>query len=208
MKTVETGALGWQHEAWNDTYYPEDLPEDWRLDYYSHHFNFVVIRQVEWRQATRDDITQWLEDVPDDFLFYLSVDAGNPDSGLLDQLLLITSIMGKRLSGILPGGMKQHVPNEMIMELSRLVTVYVDVDDSSGMAGNIKYCWRPGRKVAGAALGILPAESTIDMRGMRVCIQEFLAQGEEDQDLRLVFEGEPPSVKAMQDAQVIIEMLT
>ena len=76
------------------------------------------------------------------------------------------------------------------------------------MADNIKYCWRPGRKVAGAALGILPAESTIDMRGMRVCIQEFLAQGEEDKDLRLVFEGEPPSVKAMQDAQVIIEMLT
>lgn len=208
MNILETGALGWQHEAWNNSYYPEDLPEDWRLDYYSHHFNFVVIKEHEWRNVARGDVDQWLDDVDDSFFFYLSVDTGGLDAGVLDQLRLIEAGLGERLSGILLTGVMQGVADVLATELTRLATVYTDMADGSVPAGDMKGCWRPGSGISGARLGILPAESAMDMRGMRACIQEFLAQRGESGELGLIFEGEPPPVKAMQDAQVIIEMLT
>ena len=35
---VLIGAAGWQHPAWRDRFYPDDMPDDWQLSYYNSHF--------------------------------------------------------------------------------------------------------------------------------------------------------------------------
>lgn len=65
------GARGWNHDGWNGTFYPEDLPQDWRLSYYANEFTGVLVPEPVWRAADPSIIGGWLGDVADGFLFYL-----------------------------------------------------------------------------------------------------------------------------------------
>lgn len=65
------GAWGWQHAGWEkDVFYPDDLPEDWQLSYYSNEFDLVVIPANYWLQEGFAE-NDWLDDVEDDFVFYI-----------------------------------------------------------------------------------------------------------------------------------------
>jgi hypothetical protein len=42
------GVVGWDREDWVGCYYPEDLPEDWRLAYLANDADAVMLRPAEW----------------------------------------------------------------------------------------------------------------------------------------------------------------
>ena len=42
-------ARDWEHPAWNQEFYPDDLPEDWRLSYYANEFPVVLVPVSEFR---------------------------------------------------------------------------------------------------------------------------------------------------------------
>ncbi|SIO02148.1 hypothetical protein SAMN05443662_1178 [Sulfurivirga caldicuralii] len=44
LENIEVGARGW---ACQD-YYPEDLPEEWQLDYYANAFSALLVPQAQW----------------------------------------------------------------------------------------------------------------------------------------------------------------
>jgi hypothetical protein len=67
-------ARGWSYPSWHGTFYPDDLPEDWRLSYYSNEFNAVVVPATEWVGMDVVEIERWVEDVPEEFLFYLEIE--------------------------------------------------------------------------------------------------------------------------------------
>jgi hypothetical protein len=203
---IEIGALGWTHPDWDNNYYPEDLPEDWRLDYYSHHFQFVLMQPGEWLEAGKEDIEQWLEDVKDSFDFFLVLGPGNIEAPAIQQIDRIKSIMAERLQGLVMLHYDKMAEPSVLQALSALSTVYVDTDARIEQRIGIKPCWRMGRDVSGCRIGFIEEEATQDMRTMRAHIEAFIAQGG-TQQLYLVYEGEPPSTKAMQDAQIILQML-
>jgi len=68
---LSVGAWGWKHPEWEkDVFYPDDLPADWQLSYYSNEFDVVVVPASYW---TADGYGEedWLDDVEDDFVFYI-----------------------------------------------------------------------------------------------------------------------------------------
>jgi hypothetical protein len=65
------GARGWDHPGWNGKFYPEDLPQDWRLSYYANEFSGVLVPKSIWQTSEPELIANWCDDVPDDFLFFL-----------------------------------------------------------------------------------------------------------------------------------------
>ena len=65
------GARGWDHADWNGTFYPEDLPDDWRLSYYANEFRGVLLPETVWRTVGPREIAIWCDDVADGFLFFL-----------------------------------------------------------------------------------------------------------------------------------------
>ncbi len=69
-KSIIVGACDWEHEHWLGCFYPDDLPEDWRLSYYANEFSGVLLPQDKWCNDNAD-FEQWLEDVPEGFRFYL-----------------------------------------------------------------------------------------------------------------------------------------
>lgn len=70
-QTINLGAYGWRHAHWSDTFYPEELPQEWRLGYYSNEFNTVLVPADYWQNMLPDECEQWLDDVHPDFEFYI-----------------------------------------------------------------------------------------------------------------------------------------
>ncbi|MCW8933299.1 MAG: hypothetical protein OQK98_01110 [Gammaproteobacteria bacterium] len=66
---IRVGAYGWDQLLWQGTFFPDDLPIDWRLSYYANEFSAVLVPEIKWREAA-DEIESWADDVPDDFRFY------------------------------------------------------------------------------------------------------------------------------------------
>jgi len=68
---LSVGAWGWKHPEWEkDVFYPDDLPADWQLSYYSNEFDVVVVPANYW-SADGYGEEDWLDDVEDDFVFYI-----------------------------------------------------------------------------------------------------------------------------------------
>ncbi|VAW62000.1 hypothetical protein MNBD_GAMMA08-2907 [hydrothermal vent metagenome] len=85
-KTIRVGACEWDHPQWLSHFYPDDLPEDWRLTYYANVFSTVLVPEAKW-QAENVDFEQWAEDVPDSFRFYfLSENVAADDAKIKAQL--------------------------------------------------------------------------------------------------------------------------
>ena len=63
------GAFGWNHESWCGTYYPPDLPPEWRLAYYANDFNGVLVPAAQWQTVSAADGHAWAEDVQISFRF-------------------------------------------------------------------------------------------------------------------------------------------
>jgi len=57
------GAVGWEHENWIGSYYPADLPEDWRFGYYSNQLRSVLLPEEFWQQQ---NLSEQIELVRDD----------------------------------------------------------------------------------------------------------------------------------------------
>jgi len=204
-KTLEIGAFGCMHSGWDDNYYPEDLPEDWRLDFYSHHFNVLLMPFADWKQASEDDVEQWLSDVKTDFVFFLQL-SQVPDQATIQQLQMIKGVLTERLAGLVWQGDSAVLQSDDIAVLQGIATVLIDSDDSANDK-QMQCCWRDGRRVQSTILGIISAEQSTDTRAMRKLIEAFLQQGEDDSVLYLIFEGQPPLIKAMEDTRIIEQML-
>lgn len=102
MKKTHTdiivAAYGWSFPDWCGNFYPEDLPEDWRLAYYSNEFRAVVVPASAWSGDDVLEVERWVEDTSEDFVFYLEVVGVRTDWAKLAQTL---RPLGDRLGGIL-----------------------------------------------------------------------------------------------------------
>jgi hypothetical protein len=68
---IRLGALDWRYKAWTGTFYPADMPEEWRLTYYNTQFNCVYLPRDAWQAAGAASWHQWHEDTHDQFRFLL-----------------------------------------------------------------------------------------------------------------------------------------
>jgi len=87
------GFSGWPL-VWPD-YFPEDLPKDWRLAYYSNDADALVLSADELHAIDAEDLEEWCDDLPDYFRFYLKVDA------LADVSAEHLEILGEHLGAFL-----------------------------------------------------------------------------------------------------------
>lgn len=96
---LRAGAIGWQHRAWLDGFYPEDLPEDWQLGYYANEFSTVLVPTEIYQSSEPAGLAEhWLDDVSDSFVFYLQW----PESALArDRASVLAELLGTRCGGLI-----------------------------------------------------------------------------------------------------------
>ena len=99
LDNLQVGTYGWQHESWLDGFYPEDLPADWQLDYFSNAFRLVLVPQSVWGAWSDDELEAVQEAVEAPFYFYFAVEA-SLDAKLLQRLEEIVLVLKPQASGV------------------------------------------------------------------------------------------------------------
>lgn len=92
---IKIGARGWRHLAWQGEFYPDDMPHEWWLTYYSNEFNCVLVPWDYLQDIQPEDLQIWVDDTYEAFTFYLEL-AVSASSEHVDQIL---SVLGPRLGG-------------------------------------------------------------------------------------------------------------
>lgn len=96
---IEVAAYGWQGSEW-DAFYPDDMPADWRLDYYANEFFAVVVPYGEWSAEDDDELLAWQEQVSDDFRFYWELPPNALESVARLQRLLADETFAAHWGGV------------------------------------------------------------------------------------------------------------
>lgn len=145
MDNLIIGTQGWESQSWLDTFYPEDMPEDWRLDYYSNFFECVLVEESVWQSWTEET----LEDLVDmfegeDFWFFFDVVSDLTEQSV-DQLQKIKQFLHQRAVGIVLKSSNQHLP-ETLKDYTMTLVSKTDKRDG--------WCWEyEGVYVSGDPVG-------------------------------------------------------
>lgn len=145
---------GWAPGVGDEDFYPPDLPEDWRLSYFSNLYHAVLVPEWQWRGANGAQLRAWVEDTPARFRFFLEID----DPGSQSVLERVSLRLGERLGGVLCGkGVPFSMPGPYVPQVFRFNS---RLGEDAGLAIKV------------------PAELILDLRGARTLIETLvLRQG-------------------------------
>jgi len=215
-------ARGWRHPAWQGEYYPPDLPEDWRLSYYSNEFRAVVVPADYWPTVDEAEVERWIEDTDEEFQFFLEV--ADLRTGWADFAALLTPL-AEQIGGVLlrpPHCDTDLAQLELSLRRAQLlgpVAVILPpglVPSDSGRrlleehgigapwpAGEGKPGWTP------APLALAHTSQTRRTpRQWRAVVEDCLSFGVDSDTVLLMLEGEAPDIEALRVTTMIADMLT
>ncbi len=109
-KSVELAAIGWEHPAWVGCFYPHDLPPDWWLTYYANVYRAVLLPTLTWSKRKLPDVSQWYNDVPATFRFFLSVDEALVNSQCWPDVIAASLALADKLGGVVVTGEQGFAP--------------------------------------------------------------------------------------------------
>ncbi|HWF19517.1 MAG TPA: DUF72 domain-containing protein [Verrucomicrobiae bacterium] len=66
---IRVGTASWSDVEFINTWYPKGLPPAERLAWYAEHFDLVEINSTFYRVPSRENVQNWCEQTPDEFLF-------------------------------------------------------------------------------------------------------------------------------------------
>jgi hypothetical protein len=88
------GSAGWDHADWVGSFYPEDLPAEWRLSYYNTSFTCTWLSYEAWSGQDAATLAQWVDDTLERFRFVLQLRPGGPVAGDAQKLALLAPRTG------------------------------------------------------------------------------------------------------------------
>jgi len=71
MADLRIGCSGFLYDHWRGSFYPENLPKNHWLEYYSRHFSSVELNVTFYRLPERETFAKWYMSTPEGFLFSL-----------------------------------------------------------------------------------------------------------------------------------------
>ncbi|HHT00639.1 MAG TPA: hypothetical protein ENK73_07265 [Thiomicrospira sp.] len=85
MDNLQIGTYGWQKDSWIGSFYPDDLPEDWMLEFYANAYRVVLVPEQAWLNWDDEVINETLDAVEGAFSFYFEV-SNQFDEAKIEQL--------------------------------------------------------------------------------------------------------------------------
>ena len=136
-----TGSFGLDVDAWQGSFYDDDLPPDWRIASYSTLLRSVLLPQEEWRRAINNN---WIDEVDEEFRFvlYSNSPTENDLLALIDELSSLPDAFSAQVAGLVLHYDCGNADNKMsgtVLELTELFPVCLDagMDDYSSSGMNV-----------------------------------------------------------------------
>jgi len=178
---VLIGARGWLHRGWQGSFYPDDLPQAWRLAYYANEFSMVVIREQEWAQI--DDISALREDCSQDFHFIVELPAlagGETSSSHINRIRQLDS----QCAGvIISADQTQQALVDCQSLLPETIPCYIEGENS-----------------------LIKVRADIPLKELRALMETALQLPGSSSAL-LIVEGDPPNIELLRNAETMLGLL-
>jgi hypothetical protein len=198
---MDIAAYGWEYPQWAGVFYPEDMPEQWRLDYYCNEFSALVVPSGSWCGPSGAQVEAWVDGLGEQTRVYLELPAD------IDPAAARAAAVALR--GRLAGFVAPRRPDTSPGEMGAPVGVWASKPPVPAFDSDVGWCWPEAQSVRCQGGGVhcawIGAEPLTPM-GLRRII-EGLTAAEPTGHTLLVVAGEPPSLKLMHDAQAIAELL-
>lgn len=221
------GSAGWQHAAWQGEYYPDDLPQDWRLGYYANEFPMVLLTEAD-RQAL-DDIASLPEECREGFMFVIEADltASALDVEQAVSLLQERDTDARTLHAHCAGLLvvvseaqlqdQQFIP-EIFQRVDLMSACCIDTRgqplpealQSWRLDRQLACCWQDGLPkdiLQSGAWSMLVVPPHTDLRQLRQYVETALSVSSPQRDVFVLFRGNPPAIELMRQAQTIEQLL-
>ena len=213
------GACSWQHAQWQDEFYPEDMPDDWRLAYYANEFLTVMVPQDQWSAAGSEEYRSWMEECAGDFRFFLEY---RLDSiAALDRLSAIftqTDWRPETLGGLVLDVGGEEFLYQLQAKQARFgcpVFVRYSGDELADPAvwEHLNRVWQaqhpcPVPTDFSTGIGVVQDRDLMGDQDLRNVIESFMHRGGADlKESYLFFCGKPPSLDTMRKAVIISQLL-
>lgn len=88
---VRLACQGWEHAAWVGSFYPEEMPPEWRLAYFNTQFHGVFLPRVVWQALGDEQWRAWRNECHDQFVFLLEAEPGDTSPRVDVTLLSLDS---------------------------------------------------------------------------------------------------------------------
>jgi uncharacterized protein YecE (DUF72 family) len=224
------GTRGWLHAEWNEQFYPEELPEDWRFCYYSNLIRSVLIPAELWDEVGSEQVRQWAEDsdpgfrfvheLPSDLSQPLPADAlgrradeflatlapvADRTVGLLARLGAVSTTDLDWLSALIDALGERH-PLCVDLELSRWPRPAVDeLLDERGVG----LCWHPGagtRPAEGGRL-LIALMGRADLKRIRAVVEALGVWASPGRAAALFFDDLATAANQARETRILAELL-
>lgn len=222
---IDVAARSWDHDGWDDEFFPLDLPRAWRLTFYANHFRSVLVPGRMLLRAESTNLAEWLADTPEEFRFFLEISVRLVERfrlGGVSALLRWLEPLRGRIGGLLllgfscPRGRTFGCWLEALGERFAIHTlteperVMAPVAAAGSVLGNLRQCWHPGLEVTEQAhsgrLGLVLSPAP-DLPGLRRQIEAFMVYARQAERATLCFPGCPPPLHRLQQARTLVELL-
>ncbi len=100
MSLVLPLRTGWDPEPCDPLWYPQDLPPEWRLGYFSNACRCVLVPARQWRAATPALAAAWAADTSERFRFYLETECATAVDWPPTGSQPLARALGVRLGGL------------------------------------------------------------------------------------------------------------
>ena len=205
------GACDWRYPEWVGSFYPDDLPEEWKLGFYSNEFRVVMLpADLELDAEIGEEL---IEDSGENLLFLVEINS--PESAL--ERIEVCHRMDDRCGGIVLQAEAFTLEQiASVLKKCRPLPVSVCVEQgvkkeaiSEFLGETVSLSWdgqgQPPR--AGELNLVRVSDANITPRDMRQIIEQALKMGGFDGLTVLLLEGTPPAIDSLRNAGVILDLL-
>lgn len=197
QRAIRVGIFDWCEFAKTSGFYPEDLPDEWRLDFYSNEFHSACLALkciAEQPQRLRD----WSEDLDPGFELSIAVQT----SLELQVLLELCAEDWLQLHFLILDG----YPRDQLLHDERALLLL----ERTGMNTTeriieLSTAWMPGCSgQVHAPLALMPGGATI--RQYRAWVEQWL-QSSSQEYLTLWFRGDSADYGTLADSRTLVELM-
>lgn len=179
---LDVAAYGWEGALWSPCY-PDDLPDEWRLDYYANQYTSIIVPRPQWQGQQADELALWLEETPEGFRFFWEVSEPQDAQRLLQ-------LYERCEGGRRPGGW---------LLLPRAELEPAQLEALAGLAP-VSHCREAGHCSAGP-LTLMPVSPQEPLRSVRERIDRLA--GQEGGELLLVVMPAPQAAATLQQLHTL-----
>ena len=199
LPILRLACRGWDRADWADTYYPADLPPDWRLRYLANDADGVLLPPALYAAAAADadcPPADWADEVPADFRFFLAADRRRPAAtDATPEPAALAALLGSHWGGTLYADPSEPQHTDARDLYARVLATPVD---------GVSQLWADRAAARALARVELAAPSP---RAVRTLLEALTCRLSDCRELWLLIDGPDNSPRQLQDFRVVGDLL-